>query len=151
MEATIRAIERRDAIPLAALRLQQDREAGQTTRPGFLDEYAEALLAEFDSWRGFIAELDDGRPVGCVLAQRVRKLPWLHGPGRAEWWYVQQVFVCPDQRRLGIGRRLVSQVQLAAAEAGVRWLDLRTSAAGRALFVACGFEALPERALEWRP
>lgn len=151
MDATIRPIERRDAIPLAALRMQQDRESGQATRPGFLDEYAAALLAEFDQWRGWIAELDDGRPVGCLLAQRVRKLPWLHGPGRAEWWYVQQVFVCSDRRRQGIGRRLVSRAQLAASESGVRWLDLRSSESGRALFEACGFEPLPERALEWRP
>ena len=60
MTTRIRPIERDDALSLAALRLQQDREVGRATRPGFLTDYADALLADFDGYRGWIAEEHDG-------------------------------------------------------------------------------------------
>ena len=44
MTTRIRPIERDDALSLAALRLQQDREVGRATRPGFLTDYADAFV-----------------------------------------------------------------------------------------------------------
>ena len=75
MDVSLRPVERDDAFALAALRLQQDREQGRASRDGFLVAYADAFLDDFAAYRGWLAEEDDGRPVGCLLAQRVRKLP----------------------------------------------------------------------------
>ena len=151
MTTRIRPVERDDALSLAALRLQQDREAGRAPRPDFLTDYADAFLLDFDDYRGWLAEEADGRPVGCLLALRVRKLPALGHPGRPEWWYVQQVFVSEDRRRDGIGRRLVHAVQEAATAERVRWLRLNSSDAGRPLFDACGFSDPVDRLREWVP
>lgn len=151
MTTRIRPIERDDALSLGALRLQQDREVGHTPRPGFLTDYADALLADFDGVRGWIAEEPDGRPVGCVLALRVRKLPTLSHLGRPEWWYVQQVFVSADRRREGLGRRLLHAVQEAATAERVRFVRLNASDAGRPLFDATGFDDPTARLREWVP
>ena len=151
MDATIRPIERRDAFALAALRIQHDREVGRATRAGFLTEYADALLAEIDCYRGWIAELGDGTPVGCLLALRVRKLPTLMAEGRPEWWYVQSVFVGVDHRRQGIGSALMTAVKRAARDEGVRWLELRSSDAGRPLFESAGFSTPSPRLMQWTP
>ncbi|MBM6546315.1 GNAT family N-acetyltransferase [Janibacter sp. YIM B02568] len=151
MDARIRPVERRDAFSLAALRIQHDRELGRPPRPGFITEYADAFLAEIDDHRGWIAEEADGNPVGCLLALRVRKLPTLMAPGRPEWWYVQSVFVCTDRRRQGIGAALLTEVRRAARDEGVRWLELRSSDAGRPLFEHGGFTTPSPRLMQWTP
>ncbi|HBO55162.1 GNAT family N-acetyltransferase [Janibacter terrae] len=151
MDTRIRPVERDDAFALAALRVQQDRERGHAPRDGFLLAYADAFLADFASYRGWIAEQGDGRPVGCVLALRVRKLPTLGLPGRPEWWYVQQVYVSADLRRRGVATRLVHAVQEAAAAERVRWVRLNASDAGRPFFDAMGFTAPRDRLREWLP
>lgn len=151
MDVNLRRLERDDAFALAALRLQQDREQGRGTREGFIGDYADAFLEDFATYRGWLAEEADGRPVGCLLAQRVRKLPTLARPGRPEWWYVQQVFVSTDRRRMGIGRRLVHAAQEAAEAERVRWLRLNASDAGRPLFDATGFGDPVDRLREWVP
>ena len=151
MDPRIRPVERDDAFALAALRVQQDREQGRAPRDGFLMAYADALIEDFASYRGWLAEEVDGRPVGCVLALRVRKLPTLALPGRPEWWYVQQVFVSTDRRRRGIGRRLMHTVQGAARTEQIRWVRLNASTAGRPLFDEVGFGQPMDRLREWVP
>lgn len=151
MDVTLSQIERDDAFALAALRLQQDREHERPSREGFLVDYADALLEDFDDYRGWIAKEPDGRPVGCLLALRVRKLPTLARLGRPEWWYVQQVFVSTDRRRQGIGRRLVHAAQEAATAERIRWVRLNASDAGRPLFDATGFGEPMGRLREWVP
>lgn len=151
MDVTLRLVERDDAFALAALRLQLDRERGRAPRDGFVVDYADAFLEDFDSYRGWFAEEPDGRPVGCLLALRVRKLPTLARPGRPEWWYVQQVFVTADRRREGLGRRLVHAAQEAATAERVRWLRLNASDSGRPLFDATGFDTPMDRLREWVP
>ena len=150
MDATIRPVERRDAFALAALRIQQDREAGHTPRDGFLTDYADAFLQTYDRYRGWLAELPDGDPAGCLLALRVRKLPTLTQT-RPEWWYVQQVFVASAFRRQGIGAALMTAVQRTARDEGVRWLELRSSDAGRPLFESAGFTTPSPRVMQWTP
>ncbi len=150
MDARIRPVERRDALALAALRIQQDREAGHTPRDGFLTDYADAFLHDFDRYRGWIAELPDGDPVGALLAQRIRTLPTLSDQ-RPEWWSVQDVFVTSNHRRHGVGAGLVAAVQRAGRDSSVRWLELRTSDRGRALFEACGFSPASARVMRWTP
>lgn len=151
MAPRIRPVERDDALALAALCLQQDRELGRASRDGFLTEYADAFLADFDDYRGWLAEEADGRPVGCLLALRVRKLPSLALAGRPEWWYIQQVFVSVDRRREGTARRLIHAAQEAAVAERVRWLRLNSSEAGRPLFDATGFTDPVDRLREWVP
>lgn len=151
MDVRIRPVERRDAFALAALRIQQDRELGRSPRPGFITEYADAFLAEIDDYRGWIAEQADGDPVGCVLAQRVRKLPTLMAERRPEWWYVQSVFVRADRRREGVAHSLMTELKRAARDERVRWLQLRSSDAGRPLFETEGFTTPSPRVMQWDP
>lgn len=122
MEPRIRPVERDDAFALAALRVQQDRERGLASREGFLREFADAFLADFGSYRGWLAEQTDGDPLGCLLLRRVPGLPTLAGPGRPEQWQVQQDFVCPTHRSGDLRSRLAHTADRAALGAGARVL-----------------------------
>lgn len=151
MSTRIRPVRRRDALSLAALRLQLDRGLGHPTRPGFLDAYADALLAEWERYVGWIVEEEDGRPVGFVLALRIVKLPTLLREGRAEWWYVQGLFVVPDRRDQGWGGRLVDTMTDAGREARVRRILANATDEGGALLTAHGFGSADDGLREWRP
>ena len=68
--------------------------------------FARDVLAG-DAWHAWVAE-DDGRPVGCVWLQVVEKVPH---PSRARGErpivYVTNVYVAPELRNGGLGRRLM--------------------------------------------
>jgi GNAT superfamily N-acetyltransferase len=120
MSTRIRPVRRRDALSLAALRLQQGREAGHPARAGFLDGCADALLADWDRHAGWVAEDDDGRPVGYVLTLRCPDLPSLGAHASGESWLVQGLFVAPDRRDEGWEDRLVEAMETAARADGIR-------------------------------
>ena len=120
METRVRPVRRRDALSLAALRLQQGREHGHPARPGFLDAHADALLAEWDRHVGWIAEDQDGRAVGCALARRVLDLPSLAAPDRGERWLLEGLFVVADRRDEGWADRLLQAMEDAARQDAIR-------------------------------
>jgi DNA-binding MarR family transcriptional regulator/GNAT superfamily N-acetyltransferase len=81
-----------------------------------------------------IARLD-GEPVGCGVL-------WHHGGGIAD---AKRMWVAPRARGLGLGRRLLAELEGHARAAGVRTLRLDTNRAlteAIGLYRAAGFEAI---------
>jgi DNA-binding MarR family transcriptional regulator/GNAT superfamily N-acetyltransferase len=77
-----------------------------------------------------------GRPLGCAALK-------LHGDEPAE---VERMWVAGDARGLGIGRRLLTAVESAAAEAGARVLRLETNETlteAIALYRSAGWTEVP--------
>lgn len=84
----------------------------------------------------FVAVLDD-RPVGCIA---------LEISGRGKSGEVKRMWVSPDVRRLGVGRRLLELLESHARERGLRRLRLETNRAlteAQALYHACGYVEIP--------
>lgn len=69
-------------------------------------------------FEALIAELD-GAPVGFALAFR-NFSTWEGRPGL----YVEDLYVTPDARRYGVGRKLLAAVAKSAVERGYRRVDL---------------------------
>jgi DNA-binding MarR family transcriptional regulator/GNAT superfamily N-acetyltransferase len=81
-----------------------------------------------------IARLD-GEPVGCGVL-------WHHGGGVAD---AKRMWVAPRARGLGLGRRLLAELERHAREAGVRTLRLDTNCAlteAIGLYRAAGYEEI---------
>ena len=81
-----------------------------------------------------IARLD-GEPVGCGVL-------WHHGEGVAD---AKRMWVAPRARGLGLGRRLLSELERHAREAGVHTLRLDTNRAlteAIGLYRAAGYEEI---------
>jgi DNA-binding MarR family transcriptional regulator/predicted N-acetyltransferase YhbS len=81
-----------------------------------------------------IARLD-GEPVGCGVL-------WHHGGGVAD---AKRMWVAPRARGLGLGRRLLAELERHAREAGVRTLRLDTNRAlteAIGLYRAAGYEEI---------
>jgi DNA-binding MarR family transcriptional regulator/GNAT superfamily N-acetyltransferase len=75
----------------------------------------------------------DGEPVGCGVL-------WLPGPEIAD---AKRMWVAPQVRGIGLGRRLLAELEHHARAAGVRTLRLETNRALReaiALYRAAGFQ-----------
>jgi DNA-binding MarR family transcriptional regulator/GNAT superfamily N-acetyltransferase len=77
-----------------------------------------------------------GRPVGCGALR-------FHGDGPAE---IKRMWVAPTARRLGLGRRLLAELQAQARANGVRVLHLDTNHAlveAIGLYRSAGFAQVP--------
>lgn len=84
----------------------------------------------------FVAVLDD-RPVGCIALR-------IDAGGKTG--QVERMWVAPDVRRLGVGRRLLERLEAHARDCGIRRLRLVTNRAlteARALYHACGYVETP--------
>jgi GNAT superfamily N-acetyltransferase len=77
-----------------------------------------------------------GEPVGCCALR-------LHGDGPAE---IKRMWVAPEARGLGLGRRLIAEVEAHARSHGVRVLRLDTNRAlveAISLYRTCGYLEVP--------
>jgi putative acetyltransferase len=84
----------------------------------------------------FLIISQDGRPVGCGALR-------LLDPETAE---LKRMYVSPEVRGQGLGRRLVAELESQARALGVRRLVLETGvlqAAALALYQANGFQPIP--------
>ncbi len=94
----------------------------------------------------FLLARRGGTPVGCA-GLRVR--PDRVGPDRVgpdRVGEVTRVFVVPSARRLGIGARLLGELETVARAHEIRRLELDTRddlLEARRLYVHCGFEEVP--------
>ena len=92
-----------------------------------LGEVAEIILSEI----AFVAEDDDGRPVGFALARR-------RAPG---FGTLTDLFVSQDARRSGVGTELMRRVLAALRDLDVEQIDLdvqASNAVARSLYVRWG-------------
>lgn len=137
MSTVIRLALPRDALAIAALTMQDDRECGATVEEGFLDRFAEAWLAD-RARVTFIAEAPDGRPLGLVTAAIVSKLPSSRRP-RTRWLHVSLLFVTRDARGEGIGSSLLEALRLWGDEHDVDRMQLNAAPKARALYERAGF------------
>jgi GNAT superfamily N-acetyltransferase len=107
------------------------RPAARFCLAAYVDELAERFDGGFDPERSISAADDEltppaglflvatlhGDPVGCVGLKR-------HGRRPAE---IKRMWVAPGARGLGLGRRLLTEIEQQAAEHGVRTLRLETN------------------------
>lgn len=145
--AIIRPAEPRDALAIAALTLQDDRESGATIEPGFLDTFAQAWLAD-RSRVTFVAEAPDGRPLGTIHAVVVTKLPSSRRPV-ARWLHVSLLFVTADARGAGLGAALLDALHHWAADNGVTRMQLNAAPEARTLYERAGFTLPAAGLMEW--
>lgn len=147
MTAVVRIAEPRDAFAVAALTMQDDRETGATIRPGFLDEFADAWLAD-RARVTFVSEAPDGRPLGLVTAAVVTKLPSSRRP-TARWLHLSLLFVSADARGQGLGARLLDALIGWAKEHDVTRIQLNADPKARSLYERAGFGSPEPRLMEW--
>lgn len=144
MSETILRARRDDAFALAALRLQMDLESGESNRPGFLAEYADHFLANYEGMPTWLATAGDGSPVGMVQTALVPRAPALHRPAEP-MLYVAVVFVTPASRGHGLATRMLRVVDAWADERHVSRMMLNSRPQARSLYERLGFRAPEER------
>jgi GNAT superfamily N-acetyltransferase len=143
---TIRPGRREDAADAARLWMRSAKEHTShdpiyTTSPGaervmyrFLADLAGSSHAFL-----FVAELHDGRTVGFVSGELRESSPTFRP---MTWASVDDVFVEPDYRNLGMGRALLESVKAWAKERGADGVSLQVAAAnerGRKFYEELGF------------
>jgi ribosomal protein S18 acetylase RimI-like enzyme len=85
----------------------------------------------------FVAIVDD-RGVGFT-----QLYPTFTSIGASRAWILNDLYVSPDARRMGIGRKLTDAARAMAEEAGAASLELATAkdnAVAQALYRSCGYK-----------
>ena len=99
-----------------------------------------------DEFVGFVAEASDGGVVGSVGLSPYQMPPKpIQHDGR--FGYVSSMYVLPNHRRHGLGRRLLAAVVDHATSMGLTWLTLHASSMGRPIYESVGFESWNEMGL----
>jgi GNAT superfamily N-acetyltransferase len=127
-----------DALVLAGLTLRWDLENGAPNRPGFLDEFASAWLAQGDARPAWIARRANGDPAGFALGILATSLPSLRRP-TGGWLHLSGCYVVPDLRGGGLGEGLMREVVDWATEHGLYRIQLNATDRARAFYRRAGF------------
>ncbi|HEY0782058.1 MAG TPA: GNAT family N-acetyltransferase, partial [Thermoanaerobaculia bacterium] len=116
----------------------------------YFRELDQRFDAGFDPARTISAEDDELRlPAGLILVARLRGEPIgcgalkLHGRAPAE---IKRMWVSASTRGLGIGRRLLAELERRAADHGVRKVRLETNRSlveAIAMYRAAGYAEVP--------
>jgi flavin reductase (DIM6/NTAB) family NADH-FMN oxidoreductase RutF/ribosomal protein S18 acetylase RimI-like enzyme len=138
----IRKLTSADATAYQELRLfglQESPNAFGSSYAAEVDRPPEVVAARLDDVRNhtFGAFAGDRTLVGIVTLRREPQGKTDHKA------YVYAMYVRPEQRRQGIGRRLLEAVIAQAHELGLRQIELSVTQANRAavlLYESCGFE-----------
>lgn len=144
MTARIVRAERENALILGALTMQADLEYGGVHRAGFVDEFADAWLADYDHLPTWMAFGADGSAIGFVMTSWVRKMPSLCRPATG-WLYVKTVFVTPNARRNGVAGRLLSEMIAWGDRHAIELYQLSSEPKARSLYERLGFCAPDEK------
>lgn len=147
-DLVVRRAGEADALAVAALRLQSDRERGAGPEPGFLDRFAAAWTGELSRRPTWLAE-DEGRPVGVLVLLVTDELPRVGG-GRERWAEVSLLFVSAGFRGAGIGCRLLEEMLGWARSNGVGGVRVSADAASAPRWERAGFAAAAEPTMERR-
>ncbi|GGB37242.1 hypothetical protein GCM10011492_30030 [Flexivirga endophytica] len=127
-----------DAFVLAAMTLRWDLEGGSPRRAGFIDEFAEAWLAQGNARPAWLARRADGDPVGFAIGILATSLPSLRRP-TGGWLHLSSVYVVPELRGSGLGERMLRQVIDWAADGGLYRVQLNATDRARSLYRRVGF------------
>lgn len=113
MMPTIRAGRPRDAEPLISFNIAMALETeGKALDPGLVERGVRRALADGARGLYFVAEGD-----GLILGSLFLTREW--SDWRDAWfWWIQSVYVLPDQRRAGVFRALYAEVEARARAAG---------------------------------
>jgi GNAT superfamily N-acetyltransferase len=137
---------------VSELEFRAERADAPTAR-ALLDAYVADLrgrLGEFDETRGVPAGPDEMTPpagiflVGYVDGEAVACGGYKAGPQGAE---IKRMWVAPQARRRGVGRRLLAALEYAARAAGHRRVVLDTSwghSEALAMYRALGYVEVPD-------
>lgn len=144
-EVTIRRAVRADATELARLRwdftaeLAHADESLASFTPRFTRDVDEFLAS--GRWTIWVAECE-GRLIGNLFMERVDKVPRPY-ERPASWGYVTNVYVEPDHRNAGTGRRLLEAAIAQARSDGWQLLLLWPSERSGEFYARSGFAPAP--------
>lgn len=98
--------------------------------------------------RAFVAQAG-ANPVGCAVAQRFAGLyPDVLKHSLRKYGYIWGVWVAPEHRRQGLGRRLTEHCVQALRETGCTHALLHAAPMGRSVYEGLGFVPTNELKLE---
>jgi N-acetylglutamate synthase-like GNAT family acetyltransferase len=138
-KATVRAATRDDVDALIVLRSGWSVERrGARLDPGFADRFRAWFDDEARQRRFWIAEVDDA-PAGMVNLFTFARMP-VSGEAAGGWGYLANLYVVPEQRESGVGRRLVDALVAHADAAGLERVVLSPSEQSLPLFRHAGFD-----------
>lgn len=150
-EWSVREASDGDMGALAAMRRRMFEAIEPSTPPDVLTAL-EASFTAFASgrisdgrYRSWIAEAS-GRPIGSI-GRIVEERPSTPKNPDGRVGYLLNVYVDPEWRRRGVGRRLVETALAALHAEGVGAAALHASEEGRAVYAAIGFEPSSEMRL----
>jgi GNAT superfamily N-acetyltransferase len=119
------------------------------------DAHLTAMAAPFRRWLsarlmegtyfGFVTE-DAGRPIGAVGLMAIDWPPHPSHPTQDKRGYVLNLFVEPEYRARGVGRRLMEASDREFARRGLSYLILHATDAGRPLYERSGWKPTTEMA-----
>ncbi|WP_262851616.1 GNAT family N-acetyltransferase [Mumia quercus] len=135
----VRRAEAADTRALAALRVRWTEELrGPVDDPTFDDRFAEWFARESAQRVAWLAETDDGAPVGMLNAMLFERMP-RPGASPSRWGYVANVYVVPECRDAGVGSRLMEALTSYADEAGLVRLVLSPTERSVPFYERAGF------------
>ena len=121
--------------------------AAQLCIGSYVDELATRFDSGFDPGRSISADAEElTEPAGLLLVARLRDEPIgcgalkLHGAGPAE---IKRMWVAPTARGLGVGRRILRELEARARERGAGCARLETNRSlheARQLYVSAGYQ-----------
>lgn len=140
-----------DADAIAHLRWQFSGEGHTPTveRDTFLREMCATVREYLESgrWTIWIAvEVASGGLIGTAFLQRIAKVPRPY-PRAPAWGYVTNVYVVPEHRNSGVGRRILDALIRDTRDEGMDTLLLWPSKRAVPFYLRAGF-ATPPSALE---
>jgi putative acetyltransferase len=147
----IRAFRADDSAPVLTLFTRINRALAPAPQASTFERYIEGSI---DTEMGKISEYyASERGAGFWVAVQDRQLAGFFGiepsdPGAAE---LRRMYVAPEYRRCGLGRRLLAEAEANARAMGYRRLDLSTSelqGAALALYRCAGYEEIGEAIAE---
>jgi GNAT superfamily N-acetyltransferase len=148
--SSIRAAAPADGDELTRMRWEFRLEGGTPRgmeRDRFADEmsgFVAAALAGESAWRAWVAEAD-GRLVGCVWLQLVERVPHPNlARGERPIAYLTNMYVEPELRDAGLGRRLLDVAVEAARSDEADGVVLWPSDRSRPFYERAGFRGLPD-------
>lgn len=147
---TIRAVTRDDVDALVVLRAGWAAERrGAKPDPGFAERFRQWFDEEVRQRCFWLAEVD-GRPVGMVNLVVFTRMPVPDGIAGG-WGYLANLYVVPEHRADGIGRRLIDAVLAHADAEGLERVLLSPSEQSVPLYRRAGFGPADQILLRPRP